>query len=193
MHDRERIARLLQGDNHPAAPEKDALFEHVWNRTRRRRSKRLWAGSLSFAVGAAALAFVLLPHGAPPSIDEFTAKGGEVARVRAYCVSDCRPGDKLLFETNGLKGPAYLAAFSRRNDGAIIWYFPSAASESSRAIERDGLVSEGAVLGSEHTPGKYEVTFVVSDRPLSRDEVRSAAHSDGKSVRWLGRAPLEIK
>jgi hypothetical protein len=59
-------------------------------------------------------------------------------------------------------------------------------------VAADGILPEAATLGAESV-GRSEITFVVSDRPLTRSEVRAVAARGDPTVRWIGHAPLFVK
>jgi hypothetical protein len=185
MKDDERMARLLAGANRPSPLERDARFERVWTRVQPRR-RRSWAIAMSLAGTTAALLLFVRVH----VRDEFTARGASAVGLRAFCAGECRAGGKLFFEAHGLAAPAYVAAYARRPDGTILWYLPAAA-EPERRIEHDGLLPDGAILGAEHTPGRYELITVVSTRPLDRAHARTA--TVGGEIRAIDHATIDVR
>jgi hypothetical protein len=185
------LLRLLSGKNRLSAAEKADILTGVLARVEeptpipRRRV-------LLFSLGgaAAALALVLIVVIRPRS-DEFASRGGgePTASFEARCagadgVRTCRAGDKLLFEVTGGSGAEYFAAFARRRDGAVIWYFPAEGQVSPALAERAprGVLDSGILLGPEHPPGRYTVVGLFSPRPLSRDEVRETVAAPADDV-----------
>lgn len=165
-------ARLLTGKRGLSRPEKEAIFARVLTRTTSRRGRFRWP-ALILTLSTATAAMFLLFRSPRPA--EFQARGGARASFRIACLAGpCRTGGKLLFEVSALPG-GYFAAFARRTDGTIIWYFPDRETgESVSVLGAGGELGRAVVLGPEHVPGEYQVFGMVSPRPLSRADVRYA-------------------
>lgn len=167
-------ARLLAGRDRLSVVEKDAILATVLPAGPARR--RWWLIALP-AVAAVALALIVVVPSGTPVHDDFAARGGATAALRLVCPDGCRADRKLLFDVSGTSGYGYFAAFAKRGDGEVIWYFPS-LTEPSPALTRghvhDGVFERSAVLGVEHPAGTYRVYGVFSTRPLSRDEIRAS-------------------
>src|SRR5262249_22493855 len=106
--------------------------------------------------------------------------------------ASCAAGERLLFLSEGSAAPSYLAAYAEPVDGGErIWYFPSRDGHSPEleAHAPPTLFREAVLVGNEHRPGHYRVTVVLSNRPLSRDEVLATPDSDRLATQIL---PLEV-
>src|SRR5262245_46807964 len=183
MEDRE-IARLLSGRNEPSVLEKEAGFEAVLRTVERgRRARQGWimGGVLAFA--AAALVVFVAPGSKPE--DEFTARGNGQGQLALLCVppassapaegAHCVSGGKLAFDVVGSDG-LYFAAFARRGDGTIVWYWPAPEGQSLPVASfADKRAPHTAVmLDAMHPPGDYEVFGVFSKQPLDRERLKHA-------------------
>jgi hypothetical protein len=191
--DEETIARLIQGRDEPSILARERLFERIYQETAPRptRQRLGWALGLSLAAVAGAVALYLRP----PS-SEFAARGGGAfeSAFQPRCIEGpCRSGNKLVFEMGPLATGRHFAAFARRHDGTIVWYFP-AADEKSIALstsETPQLLQRAITLGPEHSPGRYELFGVFSERPLSRAELKVALGDElrgGPGVRVVRRS-----
>jgi hypothetical protein len=165
-------------------PEKDEILEAVLARTAPPRSTRRFAlGGFLAACGVAALLFMLRPGSIRRG--ELVARGTAVSspNFTPFCTagSICRSGARLAFQVEGA-GRRYFAAYARRPDGAIVWYFPSEPDGVSRDLAArpasGGVLSEGIQLSDDHPPGRYEVFGVFSTRPLTRDEIKASTTGD---------------
>jgi hypothetical protein len=141
---------------------------------------------------------VVVPRGSGPAEPELAARGGgDVTAFEPTCpgapAAGCRTGDKLLFDVHGTSGYRYFAAFSRRPDGTIVWYFPTSDGTSLdlSTHQRSGVVDQGVVLGAEHPAGRYQIYGVFSRTPLTRQAIRDrfdeAAHHAGPDTRVVTR------
>lgn len=176
---REGMPRLLAGKDRLTRLEKEEILAGVMDRVAGGRApSRRWPYVLAAACAVAALALAvpllrrdgLAPRGAGAGGTDF----------QTYCTLDgrrapCRNGAKLLFELSATTERRFFAAFARRQDGTVIWYFPGDELERSldAAGQEHGVASRGFLLGPEHPPGRYRVYGLFSARPLTRQEVRS--------------------
>lgn len=178
-----RLARLLSGRDQPSVIEKEALFERIRRRTAPRRRLRFvkWTAFVlaSSSAAIAAIGIGLIDR----SGSEFTARGGRIpsSSFTLACVdqkgpSPCRQNSKLSFRLEPADDSEYFAAFARRSDQTIIWYYPDRDSRSpSIATQTERrFLKEGIRLGPEHPPGRYSIYGVFSKKPLTRREIRAA-------------------
>lgn len=143
----------------------------------RARPRVIFGFAAALASAAAAIALFALR---PP---EFTARGAEETfSVEVGCGGgDCTSGSRLLFDVTADPKYKYFAAYARRPDGAVVWYFP----------ERDGALTpeitqlSAIVLGSEHLPGDYTLTAIVSEQPLDRGAIKGGPGAALRSVERL--------
>lgn len=165
------IPRLLAGRDRLSRLEKEEILEKVLSRSAPRRTRWWWAALP--AVALAAVVFVIALPGSHKE-SEFTARGGgkPIAAFTPSC-SPCTPGGTLLFDTHGTTY-RYFAAFARRSDGTVLWYFPAEAGASLDLGNQPthGVLDRGIAIGPEHTPGTYRVYGVFSDQPLTRAQIR---------------------
>ena len=117
-------------------------------------------------------------------VDEFSARSGGDggATLETICQPGpaCESGSKLLLRvSNAAPEAKYLAAFSRAEDGTVVWYFPNAEGDMSVNVTQGKWSEEAVVLGNEHAPGTYTVYGLLSDQPLTRDMVKARVESDG--------------
>ena len=184
------ILRLLSGTDRLSGAEKEVILAGVLAAVERRpRRRRLVALGAAGAVAAAAVVLLLVLRPPDRAAGSFTPRGAgdaneAAASFEARCAGAagpgrCRPGDKLLFEVSAAGSARFFAAFARRGDGTVIWYFPPPGGQSLALGERAprGVLDAGILLGPEHPPGRYRIVGVFSPRPLSRDQVREAAAS----------------
>jgi len=175
-------ARLLSRRNRLTRDEKDVIFARVLAQTGRRRGRR-WP-ALVFALAGAAAVLLVIPrawtvrdHSADPS---FAARGdGSAAGFDLACAGQrtrtCQLGQTLVFDLQAGR-ERYFAAFARRDDGTVIWYFPDSATGTSldlRDRTRDGVLDRGIALDATHGAGHYEVYGIYSAAPLSRADIKS--------------------
>lgn len=183
------LPRLLAGNDRLTRFEKERIFQGVWAQiaAESRPARRPWFLALA-TVSVAAAALLTLPmfRGS-----EFSARGGvdegHANHFQVYCIREgqrgaCRQGSKLLFELHPSADRGFFAAFSRRSDGTVIWYFPVQETGTSLHARQAGAVTTGFVLGTEHSPGTYRVYGLFSEQPLSRDDVRAQAESSPSSL-----------
>jgi hypothetical protein len=186
MHD-PKLGRALAGKNTPSILEKEAAFEDAYARVqasgvRGPRSLRTWLWLASTGLAAAGVLWLARPAPLTPPQEDFTARGGGEASKFDFelsCVSrsepgKCRTGDKLAVRVQAPSG-RYFAAFARRSDGVVIWYWPSAGGKSLPAAKLATLdaKAQAVVLDAAHTPGEYAVYGVLSKRALDRDEIKA--------------------
>jgi hypothetical protein len=175
------ITRLLSGRDRLGRVEKDAMLEHVLERTASpaRAPRRVAA---MFLVGAAAAAgvFLFVRGGASERPEQFAARGGarETAALRVSCGGDdtCAPGDELLLDVQGTRGYRYLAVFSRRADGTVVWYLPEADDGTSIDLAehlRRGVLDRKVMLDAQHPPGRHALYAIYSTGPLTREAIRA--------------------
>jgi hypothetical protein len=166
------IPRLLAGRDRISRLEKEEILGNVLAASAPRRTRWWWAALPALAIAAIVL-LVVLPR--KPS-DEFTARGGgkPVAAFTPSC-NPCKPGGTLVFDVHGTTGYRYFAAFSRRSDGTVLWYFPAAGGASVDLVDQPahGVLNRGIVLGPEHAAGTYHVYGVFSNEPLTREQIRA--------------------
>jgi hypothetical protein len=180
-----KLARLIAGRDAPSVLEKEQLFERIYERVQpskppRRVGAWLAAGGIT---AAAALALLFLR----PSQPEFQARGGASLGTGPELVvacagaPQCQSGAKLTLTVRGApalagQGGGYFAAFARRFDGTIIWYFPEPGSRSLELPQTGerALLDRAVLLGGEHLPGHYDLYGVFTRRPLTREELKLA-------------------
>jgi hypothetical protein len=165
------VSRLLAGRDELSRVEKDALLEGVLAE-RPRRARWVWLALPAFA---AAAAVVLLVRPSHRSDDELAARGGSAAfaALHVTCSPQCVPGGKLVLDLHGTTGFRYFAAFARRADGTVLWYFP-ASDDATSVAATNGVLDQTIVLGPEHPAGAYQVYGVFSNAPLGRAAIRDA-------------------
>jgi hypothetical protein len=197
MAHRDLIPRLLSRRNQLSRPEKEEILERVLAQVapdRRRRARKAWLAAC-VGLGAAAALLLLVPrlaHRGPAGEESFTARGADdrpsfrVDCLDASGAARCRAGARLRFEVSPGTRTRFFAAFARRQDGAVIWYFPDAPGGSSKDLSRDlarGVLDSQVVLGPEHVPGSYQVEGIFSARPLDRTEVKRLLGADDPAQR----------
>ena len=173
MENRE-IARLLAGRNEPSVLEKEAAFEELMKRVSHEKRRRgLLFGGLALA--AAAFLAVVSQRDA-----EFGTRGGGHGALALKCIppgdgTRCVAGGKLTLDVGG-SSSLYFAAFARRSDGTIVWYWPSASGSSPpvASFAHKRAPHTAIQLDAAHPAGPYEVYGVFSARPLDRTQLKKA-------------------
>lgn len=160
-------SRLLAGRDELSRIEKDRILDAALP-SAPKRLRWVW---LAVPALAAMVLFIVAPW---KSHDDFTARGGNepVGTMQASCTGGCARGGKLLFDLHGTTGYRYFAAFARRGDGPVLWYFPTTDGATSIAVPANGVVDRGIVIGPEHAAGTYRVFGVFSAEPLTRAQLR---------------------
>lgn len=177
------MRRLLSGKNQLSRPEKDEIFENVLGQVAP-PARSVWRLAPALVLASVA-ALVLIPlainnDDEDPTQSEFTARGqGSATGAFSMACADnsdaCQPGDKLVFDLSASSGYRYFAAFAKRTDGAVIWYFPESPGGESLDLHQqlqDGVLDRGVVLGSDHQTGRYQVYGIFSAQPLTRTEIK---------------------
>jgi hypothetical protein len=146
------------------------------------------------ALGLFALLPLLLLRGGRPDAGDFGAKGGAAGPVvDVGCAGDCKPGATLVFRTQAVREPAYLAAWAVGPDGGRIWYFPTATGELAKVAPHQApeVLRQGGRIGDAHTPGRWDLHVLLLRQPLSRDAISSLAAAAPEVVA-SARVPLEV-
>lgn len=182
MSSRHLMPRLLSGRNSLSRVEKDRILERVLAEVapaRRFAPRPLhWVGAAAAVAGLVLVAAILTRDGREP---ELAARGGAaaVAGLAVSCPGSpsgaCRPASTMVFDLSRSGGYRYFAAFGRRSDGTVLWYFPVAGGRSVdlEAGLRDGLLDRGVRLGADHPPGRYRIHGIFSVEPLDREAIRA--------------------
>jgi hypothetical protein len=180
----EDAARALGPPGRLSRFEKDAILARVeasragWLR----RHRVHLATGLSAAVAIAIALIVIAPT---TQRETLTARGSAGLTLVVHCgdraPGDCRPGDRLAFDFGGAPPTGYIALFARAASGTVIWYLPddeAAPSVDLTTHANDGLLDRVAVIDASYLPGTYDLFAVLSQRPLSRAEIRTFAQGD---------------
>jgi hypothetical protein len=181
---------LLSRKNELSRQEKDVIFERVLAGIAPRRTMRRAA---VLAVAAAALAIVLVPLAIRDRPDRnaepFGSRGQALApQLHLWCSGQprvvCHSGEKLMFDLQD-SSYRYFAAFARRDDGTVLWYFPESATGRSIDI-RDrlvgGVLDRGVVLDATHAAGHYQVYGIYSAAPVSREDIKARFRPDAADI-----------
>ena len=201
--DRFEMSRLLSGTPQLTVQEKEAVLEQVLRHTKNENAaasrSRFGLSSVRFRVAAAVLSVLsAVPvlywaigsgepgsegSGAPGTESEFFTRGAEAsAYFSVKCPASekssvCRRGDTLTFQVAPSAENRYFAAFARHlGDDLVIWYFPEAGRASTRPSAdgaRKGLLAKGIQIGEDHPGGAYEIYGVFSNRPMTRDNIKT--------------------
>jgi hypothetical protein len=194
MNDEERAARLLRGKNAPSALERERIVDQILDEVDggRKRGRWLRPVSLVLAAGAAVAALVVVTR--PPG--ELTPRaGGNGAVIETICVPgpECRRGGQLLLRVSNVASDAgYLAAFSKRPDGLVIWYFPQSEESASAPFSANQWLDEGIILDEAHRPGEYTIHALVSEEALTRSTVREIVEAGGDAEHLLLQAKVRV-
>ena len=167
-------SRLLAGRDRLSRTEKDAVLDGVLAAPRPRAR---WPWLVLPALAAAVALVVIGPW--RTSQPEFATRGGTrpVAALHVSCAAACTHGAKLLFDLHGTTTYRYFAAFTKRGDGKVLWYFPTtdvAPSVDLAGLPASGVLDRGIVLGDDHPAGAYRIFGVFSRAPLTRAAIRAA-------------------
>jgi hypothetical protein len=153
-----------------SAPDRDRMFDRIMAT----QPKRRWRG-FAVAVGSllAAAAMVLMIFTRSSS---FRARGasGNVLEIacRAVPGQKCPQGEVLLFRVSGVAQKAWLAAYAEPlGSGERVWYFPTAQgfAPSIEAKAAPDVLPQGARLGPEQPPGRYQVKLLLFSTPPTRN------------------------
>jgi len=185
---------LLAGGRLSGA-QHDRILDEAVRQAEARPPRRwlTWLAAGLVPVAAAVALVVWTSNGAERS--HAVAKGtaaGVVLQIRCPGREPgrCRQGDRLLFEVDGAGQGGLLAAYAQHEAGARVWYFPTSDGHLGAVPATGGhvLVGEGARLGDEHPPGRYDVHLYLLDSAADRaDLVAGRVHARAESV-----VPLQI-
>jgi hypothetical protein len=184
MSSKHLIPRLLSGKNRLSRREKDVLFERVCAQLAPRRTFRRPAVLLALAGAAAAILALpwVIRDGRRPLDEPFGARGAAQADFGLVCAGQpdgrCQQGQKLLFDLHldPRSSYRYFAAFARRDDGTVLWYFPDAPDGHSIELAgrlSHGVLDRGVALDERHGAGHYQVIGIYSAVPLTRDVIKA--------------------
>ncbi len=191
------LARLLSGRNRPSVLEKEAAFEQVMARMPKRPSRWLRGVGLSTAGALAAALMVWLSSSRHATeLGELAARGAATTVPNSFelvcglrkAAGHCVQGDKLGFVVHA-PADRFFAAFARRSDGTVLWYWPALAGKSipASALAALNASSDAVLLDSAHVAGRYTIFGVFSTRPLGREAIQSALGAD-----LSGRVGIEV-
>ena len=173
---------LGQKDGRLGIVEKETILENVLASSRAKRPGLMLPLGFAGAVGTAMLVLVIayLNNKSP---DDFGARGNNGSSIELSCnprvPSPCKVGDRLYFRMLSLTQGTHLAAFAQTPDGDVVWFFPSADSEASRAVSV-GVVDEAKIL-PDSLAGDVTVHVVLSETPLTRAQIRALYDRDAAS------------
>lgn len=185
MSDKHLIPRLLSGRDQLSIVEKEQILDTVLGGVAResgaaepagatapRRARWWWLGLPALAMTIAVVIIAPWRSTSTTTTSEFSARGGDQLFA---AFAPVQSNGKLLFDVHGTSGYRYFAAFSRRTDGTILWYFPTPTGTSLDLATQPatGVLDQGIVLGDEHQPGTYRVYGVFSHEPLTRDAIKA--------------------
>ena len=178
-----RMDRLLARGK-MSAPRADAILERVYETLEREKPRkvvpiRYWA-SAALAAAAAVLLLIVVPRDpGGPGVDEI----GDLPGLRVRCVggtlSACPMSAKLVFEVTGKEASGFLSAYAEPigHAGERVFYYSkedgSAQVPGQAAARPVGLARAG----------RYRVHAVITERPLTREELVRAASKAGREVR----------
>jgi len=169
---RENLARALARPDRLSRLEKEAIWQRVDTRlTAWWRRRVVWSSAGALAV-AATVTIVMATKREPK--ETWQERGTSAVTLTLRCnparsPGDCRRGDRLVFDFDAERD-GYVALFARAPDGTVLWYVPG-----------DGVLETAALLDARYVPGRYEVVVLLSERPLSRGDIKSFAR-DGQLV-----------
>ncbi|MDB4960524.1 MAG: hypothetical protein JWP01_523 [Myxococcales bacterium] len=181
------IPRLLAGRDRLSQVEKDDILASVLAGVSPPRSRVRWWMGFVPAVALTIAIVVLAPWRSTAPTSELAARGGgqPFAVFQPSCAGGCERGHKILFDLHGTSGYRYFAAFSKRPDGTVLWYFPDQGQDASVDLvtqPQDGVLDRSIVLGADHPAGVYRVHGVFSREPLTREMIRAAFDETTLSV-----------
>jgi len=183
MNPKHLIPRLLSGKNQISRPEKDEIFKNVLAQVSPSK-RRIWrlAPVLALSTVAALLLVPMAMNSAEkaPTRAAFSARGSISASAdfSMKCTNrygTCQPGDKLIFDLSASVGYQYFAAFAKRTDGVVMWYFPDSPGGESLDLQqrlRGGILDRGIILDDDYEPGRYQVWGIFSSTALTRSEIK---------------------
>ena len=171
------IPRLLAGRDRLSRVEQDAILAAVLGSVAPRRRARWWLAA-GVPIAAAVALVLIAPWKSQPTETEFASRGSSqpFAMVHATCPDGCERGHKIVFDLHGTTGFRYFAAFAKRTDGTVLWYFPALPGETSLDLAVQpghGVLDRSIVIGEEHVPGRYTLYSVFSRVPLTREAIRT--------------------
>jgi hypothetical protein len=93
-----------------------------------------------------------------------------IARCPARGAGTCRPGDPLVFETDGRDTPVLLAAYADGPTGEWFWYFPAADGHLASVPAHAGtvLAREVGRIGQDWPSGRYTLHLFLLPQPADR-------------------------
>ena len=172
------IPRLLAGHDRLSRVEKDDILDAVLAGVSPPQRRVRWWMALVPAAMAMVAILAIAPWRSSAPTSELAARGGSepFAVFQPTCTDGCEAGHKILFDLHGTSGYRYFAAFSKRPDGTVLWYFPDAGRSSSIDLvmqPESGVLDRSILLGADHPPGTYRLHGVFSREPLTREMIRA--------------------
>jgi len=184
---REDLDSLL-GRGSIGATRRDAILETVLAQAKAEipvlPHRRWYFAGLGAAAVAAAALFLLAPRTESNATSPFRAKGvvsnppTASPSMEIECLGGtleaCPTGSLLVVRGSGVRGYVSAWADPIGGGGERIWYF-SADSHTPLvdAISNPSTATTRAIkIGSEHVAATYVVETIVTERPMTRDELR---------------------
>jgi hypothetical protein len=174
--------------------QRERILERVLDKSANPRRRRLAYLMVAAPLVAAAAALIMVPQLGEGS--KFSAKGNAASLVEASCsgglLSACPIGSNLIFRFDGVSTPAYVHAYatpSPPNAGERIWYFPTSSvpAPQLKANASSEVLPKAVLIGPEHSASAYQITVVLSAKPLTRDDLlQERVHTIHRETLELG-------
>ncbi|MEM8605842.1 MAG: hypothetical protein AAGF92_01955 [Myxococcota bacterium] len=192
---KERAARLLSGRNEPSVLERESLARSVIDDAVGQPDKRrhhLWIRlAAAGAVGAAVVTLLVTPL--PRDLAPRSGSAGTTFETICRPGPDCAVGGQLVFRvSNAPQGFEHVAIFAQREDGLVIWYFPTDEREMSATFRDSEWMDEGVALVGAHAPGLYVIHALVSREPVTRASARALVERGGDESHELLRTQVTL-
>jgi hypothetical protein len=189
--DKRKLDRLLSNDPGPSVQESEVIRKNIFKKHKEIASTKKWFIWLPATSAAAACLLLMVLWLGPKTEQESFASRGKVVSpyimqvscrqkpesIKNESLKECRQGESLIIEVQSFDPEKlYFSAAALGPDGLLVWYFPSASSDSLH-LKPEVTLHRLIELGAEHQPGDYQIFGFFSqqapDKKLLKEKIKA--------------------